>query len=129
MKRNLYEPDHEAFREIVQAYVKREVTPNLQRWDEERSVDRQAWLAAGKQAIIGLRVPERFGGPVWHGCGAPGTGDKFSDAMGPVRRDGAQDLAVRRGRKGTRRRSRRRKLNVTGPGAGAGPEPASGVRT
>ena len=62
MRRDLYEPDHEAFREVVQAYIKREVTPNQQRWEEQRSVDRQAWLAAGKQAIIGLLIPETFGG-------------------------------------------------------------------
>jgi alkylation response protein AidB-like acyl-CoA dehydrogenase len=62
MHRDLYEPDHEAFREVVQAYVKREVTPNQQRWEQEHIVDRQAWLAAGKQAIIGLPIPERFGG-------------------------------------------------------------------
>jgi alkylation response protein AidB-like acyl-CoA dehydrogenase len=67
MRRDLYEPDHEAFREVVQAYVKREVTPNQQRWEQEHIVDRQAWLAAGKQSIIGLLIPERFGGA--------GTGD------------------------------------------------------
>jgi alkylation response protein AidB-like acyl-CoA dehydrogenase len=62
MRRDLYEPDHEAFREVVHAYVKREVTPNQQRWEQEHIVDRQAWLAAGKQAIIGHLIPERFGG-------------------------------------------------------------------
>src|ERR1700750_2967438 len=62
MRRDLYEPDHEAFREVVQAYVKREVTPNQQRWEQEHIVDRQAWLAAGKQAIIGHLIPEQFGG-------------------------------------------------------------------
>ncbi len=67
MRRNFYEPDHEAFREVVQAFVKREVTPNEQRWEEERSVDRQAWLAAGKQSLIGMLVPEEYGGA--------GTGD------------------------------------------------------
>src|SRR5436189_5098378 len=67
MRRDLYEPDHEAFREVVQAYVKREVTPNQPRWEQEHIVDRQAWLAAGKQSIIGLLIPERFGGA--------GTGD------------------------------------------------------
>ena len=67
MRRNLYEPDHEAFREVVQAFVKREVTPNVERWEADRCVDRQTWLAAGKQAIIGLGVPEEFGGG--------GTGD------------------------------------------------------
>ena len=57
MRRDLYEPDHEAFREVVQAYVKREVSPNQQRWEQEHIVDRQAWLAAGKQAIIGHLIP------------------------------------------------------------------------
>ena len=67
MNRDFYEPDHEAFREVVQAFIKREVTPNEQRWEEERSVDRQAWLAAGKQSLIGMGVPEEYGGV--------GTGD------------------------------------------------------
>src|SRR5256884_8530418 len=62
MGRALCEPDHEAFREVVQAYVKREVTPHQRRWEQEHIVDRQAWLAAGKQAIIGHLIPERFGG-------------------------------------------------------------------
>jgi long-chain-acyl-CoA dehydrogenase len=67
VNRDFYEPDHEAFREVVQAYIKREVAPNEQRWEEERSVDRQAWLAAGKQSLIGMGVPEEYGGV--------GTGD------------------------------------------------------
>jgi alkylation response protein AidB-like acyl-CoA dehydrogenase len=67
VRRDLYGPDHEAFREVVQAFVKREVTPNVERWEQDRAVDRQTWLAAGKQAIIGLPVPEEFGGG--------GTGD------------------------------------------------------
>jgi alkylation response protein AidB-like acyl-CoA dehydrogenase len=62
VRRDLYESDHEAFREIVQAYITREVTPNQERWEAQRNVDRQAWLAAGKQALIGLPIPERFGG-------------------------------------------------------------------
>jgi alkylation response protein AidB-like acyl-CoA dehydrogenase len=62
VNRDFYEPDHEAFREVVQAYIKREVAPNEQRWEEERNVDRQAWLAAGKQSLIGMLVPEEYGG-------------------------------------------------------------------
>src|SRR6478736_6033361 len=45
MRRDLYEPDHEAFREVVQAYVKREVTPNQERWEQEHVVDLQADIA------------------------------------------------------------------------------------
>jgi alkylation response protein AidB-like acyl-CoA dehydrogenase len=62
MRRDLYEPDHEAYREVVRAFITREVAPNLQRWDEEHLVDRPAWLAAGKQSIIGHLIPEKFGG-------------------------------------------------------------------
>src|ERR1039457_6348836 len=67
VNRDFYEPDHEAFREVVQAFIKREVTPNEQRWEEERSVDRQAWLAAGKQSRGGMSAPEE--------CGGLGAGD------------------------------------------------------
>jgi long-chain-acyl-CoA dehydrogenase len=67
VNRDFYQPDHEAFREVVRAFIKREVAPNEQRWEEERSVDRQAWLAAGKQSLIGMLVPEEYGGV--------GTGD------------------------------------------------------
>jgi len=62
VRRNLYDADHEAYRETVQAYIKREVEPNAERWETERNVDRSAWLAAGKQSIIGHLIPEKFGG-------------------------------------------------------------------
>jgi alkylation response protein AidB-like acyl-CoA dehydrogenase len=62
VRRNLYDTDHEAFREVVQAFIKREVEPNAERWEAERNVDRSAWLAAGKQSIIGHLIPEQFGG-------------------------------------------------------------------
>jgi long-chain-acyl-CoA dehydrogenase len=62
VRRNFYEPDHEAFREVVQAFIKREVEPNNEKWEEQRSVDRQAWLAAGQQSLIGLGIPEEYDG-------------------------------------------------------------------
>ena len=61
MHRDFYEPDHEAFREVVQAYVNAR-SRRLRAVEQEHIVDRQAWLAAGKQAIIGLPIPEMFGG-------------------------------------------------------------------
>lgn len=62
MKRRLYEPDHEAFRESVREFVATEVTPNLEKWDDQRLIDREVWLAAGKQGIIGLPAPAEYGG-------------------------------------------------------------------
>jgi long-chain-acyl-CoA dehydrogenase len=62
MDRGLYDGDHEAFRAVVREFVDREVRPNLLRWDEAHLIDREVWLAAGKQGVIGLPVPEHYGG-------------------------------------------------------------------
>lgn len=62
MERGLYTGDHEAFRETVQKFVAAEVTPKLAKWDAERIIDRNTWLAAGRQGIVGLSGPAEFGG-------------------------------------------------------------------
>lgn len=62
MKRDLYTEDHEAFRQIVSEFVQREMVPHLEHWEESRLVDRSCWLAAGTQGVLGLSVPEQYGG-------------------------------------------------------------------
>ena len=62
MQRQLFTPDHGAYREMVREFVAREVVPNLARWDADRLIDRDVWRAAGKQGVIGLVVPEEYGG-------------------------------------------------------------------
>ncbi|AHK27587.1 cyclohexanecarboxyl-CoA dehydrogenase [Rhodococcus opacus PD630] len=62
MQRTLFEKDHEAYRETVREFLAREIEPNYERWESDRLIDRSAWLAAGKSGIVGLGVPEEFGG-------------------------------------------------------------------
>jgi alkylation response protein AidB-like acyl-CoA dehydrogenase len=62
MDRGLYTEDHDQFREIVAEFVAREVTPNLEQWDEDRATGKDVWIAAGKQGIVGLSGPEQYGG-------------------------------------------------------------------
>jgi alkylation response protein AidB-like acyl-CoA dehydrogenase len=62
VKRHLYGPDHESFRASVAEFVSRDVAPHLARWDEQRLIDREVWLAAGRQGLIGLFAPTEFGG-------------------------------------------------------------------
>ncbi|WP_020661442.1 acyl-CoA dehydrogenase family protein [Amycolatopsis benzoatilytica] len=62
MDRNLFTADHDRYREVVREFVIREVAPNLERWDRDRLIDRPVWLAAGKQGLIGLSIPEADGG-------------------------------------------------------------------
>ena len=62
MKRNLYDEDHEAFRGSVGAFLDREVVPYVEQWEDEHLVDRQMWRKAAQSGIIGLAIPEEFGG-------------------------------------------------------------------
>ncbi|MEU3959549.1 acyl-CoA dehydrogenase family protein [Streptomyces buecherae] len=62
MKRQIFAAEHEAFRETVRTFLAKEVLPHYERWEENGIVDRGAWLAAGRQGLLGFAVPEEFGG-------------------------------------------------------------------
>ncbi|NED69703.1 acyl-CoA dehydrogenase, partial [Streptomyces sp. SID10244] len=62
MPQRFYDDDHEAFRQVVQSFVARDVTPNLDAWEENRATGREVWKAAGALGILGVRTPEEYGG-------------------------------------------------------------------
>ena len=62
MKREIYDEDHEAFRASVKQFLDREVTPHLEAYAAGHGLDRDFWLAAGKQGFLGLEIPDEYGG-------------------------------------------------------------------
>jgi alkylation response protein AidB-like acyl-CoA dehydrogenase len=62
MRRDLYESDHEAFRESVRAFLDKEVVPNLEQWDSDEIVPRELFEIAGRSGFLGMGVPEEYGG-------------------------------------------------------------------
>src|ERR1700691_2321197 len=62
MKRTLFEPDHDAFRESVREFVTRSIVPHEEKLIEQRFIDREIWLEAGRNGYLGLDVPEAYGG-------------------------------------------------------------------
>jgi alkylation response protein AidB-like acyl-CoA dehydrogenase len=62
MRRTIFTPEHEHFRESVAEFCRRHVRPNIDRWREERWTGREIWEEAGRQDFIGLEVPEAYGG-------------------------------------------------------------------
>ena len=62
MPRNLYSADHEAFRQTAREFVERSLKPRAQQFIDDRVMDRQVWIEAGKQGLLGLEVPEVYGG-------------------------------------------------------------------
>ncbi|WP_104103919.1 acyl-CoA dehydrogenase family protein [Arthrobacter sp. 08Y14] len=62
MERRLFDEDHELFRDLAREFNSREVAPGYAKWDAEHMMPRQLWKAAGEQGLLGLAVPEEFGG-------------------------------------------------------------------
>ena len=63
MERDIFDEDHEAFREVVQEFIKRYVTNEaIARWEADGEIDRATMTAAGEAGLLGLSVPEEFGG-------------------------------------------------------------------
>ena len=62
MKRQIFEAEHEAFRDTTRQFIERELMPHAEKWEAERIVDRSAYAAAGKYGLIGFNMPEEYGG-------------------------------------------------------------------
>lgn len=63
MKRTLFSPEHEIFRQSVRGFLQREVAPNQERWAEQGIVDRESWRKAGEAGLLCPWLPEEDGGP------------------------------------------------------------------
>ena len=62
MRRVIFEPEHEAFRDQVRRFMQTEVGPHADRWRAAGMVDRETYLKAGAQGLLCLFGEERFGG-------------------------------------------------------------------
>src|ERR1043166_7837977 len=62
MRRSLYGPDHEVYRETVREFLAREVVPHQHDWDRDRWIDRAVFARAAKAGIYALQIDERYGG-------------------------------------------------------------------
>lgn len=62
MKRNLFEAEHDMFRDAFRRFVEKEIVPFHEHWEQEGIVPRELWLKAGKSGFLGMDVPEEYGG-------------------------------------------------------------------
>jgi len=62
MKRDVFGPEHDVFRDSVRQFVERTVIPDVPATLEAKAIPRETWLAAGRQGLLGLEIPEEFGG-------------------------------------------------------------------
>jgi len=53
---------HNLFRESLQAFLKKEVIPYIDAWEEERKIPKSIWKKMGDQGFLGLSYPKEYGG-------------------------------------------------------------------
>jgi acyl-CoA dehydrogenase len=62
MRRAIFEPEHEQFRESARRFFQKEIGPHGERWREQGSVDRDAYLKAGEQGFLLMWADPEYGG-------------------------------------------------------------------
>ncbi|MCV6631441.1 MAG: acyl-CoA dehydrogenase family protein [Flavobacteriaceae bacterium] len=54
--------EHHMFRESFREFLKREVVPYIEKWEEQGSVDKFIWRKFGEMGYLGVPYPEAYGG-------------------------------------------------------------------
>jgi alkylation response protein AidB-like acyl-CoA dehydrogenase len=62
VERNIFEPEHLAFRETVRQFLARHVLPHHASWERAGMVERWVWKVAAEQGLLGLQAEEAYGG-------------------------------------------------------------------
>lgn len=62
MRRHIFEPEHEQFRESARRFFQSEIGPNGARWRAQGYVDREAFRRAGELGYLLMWADERYGG-------------------------------------------------------------------
>ncbi len=62
MRRLIFEPEHEQFRDSVVHFMRTEVGPHVDRWREAGVVDREVYAKAGAAGLICTWAAEEYGG-------------------------------------------------------------------
>ena len=61
MDRNIFEEEHEMFRDSVRSFMKNEIRPHTDKWHEQGIVDREAFLKAGEMGLLLMWADEKYG--------------------------------------------------------------------
>ncbi|MFF3729301.1 acyl-CoA dehydrogenase family protein [Streptomyces sp. NPDC002476] len=140
MQRQIFTEEHDAFRETVRTFLDKEVLPHYEQWEKDGIVSREAWRAAGRQGLLGLAVPEEYGGggttdyrysavlaEEFTRAGAPGLAlGLHNDIVGPYLTGLATDEQKRRWLPGFCSGETVTAIAMTEPGAGSD---LQGIRT
>ena len=62
MSSDLFQPEHEVFRQTIREYIINELAPHADEWEEAGEVPREVFKRMGGLGYLGMRYPEEYGG-------------------------------------------------------------------
>jgi len=62
MRRLIFDPEHDSFRDSARRFFQREIGANAERWRRQGFVDREAFVKAGEQGYLLMWADEQYGG-------------------------------------------------------------------
>jgi alkylation response protein AidB-like acyl-CoA dehydrogenase len=62
MRRELFDHEHDMFRDSFRRFLEKEITPRAEEFEREGIMDRAVFARAGSAGFLGMDVPEEYGG-------------------------------------------------------------------
>ncbi len=63
IKREIYNTeDHDMMRGMIKDFIKNELTPQMDQWEEDQMVSREIWKRAGDLGLLCIDMPQEYGG-------------------------------------------------------------------
>lgn len=62
MSNRYFTEEHDLFRKSFQDFLKKEVVPHIEKWEETGTIERFIWKKFGEMGYFGLNQPEKYGG-------------------------------------------------------------------
>ncbi|MFN8640409.1 MAG: acyl-CoA dehydrogenase family protein [Candidatus Binatia bacterium] len=62
MKRDVFSPEHDLFREQFRRFAEKEIAPQVAQWNARGMSDRETWKKAGAAGFLGANQPVEYGG-------------------------------------------------------------------
>ena len=66
MRRTIFEAEHDAFREVIRAFLLKEAVPHVVEWERAGMIPSSFWERAAENGFVGFEAPEAMGGAGVH---------------------------------------------------------------